>query len=121
MPVVGKWLVKTESKGGSFSPCLMQCTNTPGTFWNKIVTVYARADNSWSLILSFPFLIKDTVIKWGPGPEPGSVVPSKKSGSASTVLLSDGDGFNITGAKLDVQRLDLVVLGGDDVIATVSL
>jgi hypothetical protein len=59
--------------------------------------------------------------KMGPGPEPGSVAPSKKSGSASTVLLSDGDGFNITGAKLDVQRLDLVVLGGDDLTATISL
>ncbi len=109
---MGKWLDEAESKGAIFVPFVVQCINTPDIFWDKMVSVVARAERSWSLILSLPFLIKDTVIKWGPGPEPGDDAPSKKSGSSCTVFACGGNG-SITGAKLEVRKLDRPALGGD--------
>ena len=75
--------------------------------------VIDKACRSWSRIFSFPFLIKETVMKCRPGPDPGIIdAPSTKSGgSSSTLLFACGGIGRITGAKLEVRKLGRTALG----------
>ncbi len=67
-----------------------------------MVTVFDRAEMSclWIFVLSF---ITNIVMKWGPGPEPSWLVPSKKSGSTLTAPSMFGRGLLRTEAKLEGQ------------------